>query len=85
MSTSAHEEKARADRVDVDDRELKVHLADGRTLAVPNAWFPRLAQATPEERSHWELLGEGEGIRWPLIDEDLSVAGLLRGTLAPGA
>lgn len=50
---------------------------DGRTIAVPLAWYPRLANATVEQRSHWELAGGGNGIHWPLIDEDLSTEGLL--------
>jgi hypothetical protein len=54
-----------------------VHLEDGRSLSVPLVWFPRLRNASPEQRSRWELIGPGFGIRWPEIDEDLSVAGLL--------
>jgi len=65
------------------DDELVVSLADGRVLSVPLAWFPRLFDATAEQRKNWELLGNGEGIHWPDVDEDLSVEGLLRGTPAP--
>jgi hypothetical protein len=54
-----------------------VHLEDGRSLSVPLEWFPRLRDATPEQRARWELIGPGFGIRWPEIDEDISVAGLL--------
>jgi hypothetical protein len=54
-----------------------VHLEDGRSLTVPLEWFPRLRNATPEQRKRWELIGPGLGIRWPEIDEDISVAGLL--------
>jgi Protein of unknown function (DUF2442) len=56
---------------------LVVHLEDGRSLTVPLEWFPRLRDATPEARCHWELMGHGLGIHWPELDEDLSVAGLL--------
>jgi hypothetical protein len=49
---------------------------------VPLVWFPRLLHATDQQRGHFEILGDGEGIHWPEIDEDLSVAGLLRGTRA---
>ena len=49
---------------------------DGRSLAVPLAWFPRLQKATPEQRQNWELIGRGIGIHWPEIDEDISIAGL---------
>jgi len=65
--------------VAVDSTDLTVSLADGRRVSVPLAWYPRLRDATPEQRSHWEILGDGDGIRWPEIDEDLSVAGILLG------
>ena len=58
---------------------LTVDLTDGRTVSVPLAWYPRLVHGTAAERNHWELLGEGEGIHWPELDEDISVAGLLLG------
>ena len=61
------------------DYELRVSLTDGRTLSVPIAWFPRLAHASHTERAEYEILGDGEGIHWPLLDEDISVAGLLAG------
>jgi hypothetical protein len=53
-------------------------MADGRELAVPLEWFPRLRDATPEQRSHWRFIGRGQGIHWPDIDEDILVEGLLR-------
>ncbi len=65
--------------VTVTDDSLTVDLADGRTLSVPLAWYPRLVHGTPEERNHWRLIGDGEGIHWPDLDEDLSVEGLLLG------
>jgi len=64
---------------------LTVDLADGRTVSVPLAWFPRLVQASPEQRAKWRICGGGYGISWPELDEDLSTAGLLRGNPAPGA
>lgn len=67
------------------DDTLSVDLADGRTITVPLAWFPRLLHATPEQRKNWELSGGGFGIHWPEIDEDLSSEGLLRGAPAPGS
>ena len=67
-----------AREVVVSDDELSVQLADGRKISVPLVWFPRLLHATAEQRQNFELLGDGEGIHWPGIDEDLSVAGLLR-------
>lgn len=68
--------------VRVTDDELVVALADGRTLSVPLAWYPSLLNASAEERRDWELIGDGEGVHWPQIDEDLSAAGLLRGVPA---
>jgi hypothetical protein len=69
----------RAQSVAVSDDTLSVDLVDGRTIAVPTAWYPRLAHATAEERSHWRLIGQGEGIHWPDLDEDISVDNLLAG------
>ncbi|HEY0111827.1 MAG TPA: DUF2442 domain-containing protein [Allosphingosinicella sp.] len=65
--------------------QLLVELKDGRTLATPLAWYPRLLKATPKQRANWELAGGGYGIHWPDLDEDLSSEGLLRGAPAPGA
>ena len=79
MSSSTVETTPRAESVEVTDAELIVDLVDGRRLSVPLVWFPRLLRATPEQRGKWELLGDGDGIHWPLIDEDLSVEGLLAG------
>ena len=59
--------------------EIIVSLSDGRVLSVPIAWFPRLAHAEPHQLSQYELLGDGDGIHWPTVDEDVSVAGLLAG------
>jgi hypothetical protein len=63
----------------VTDDALRVDLSDGRTLTVPLAWFPRLLHATSAERSDWRLIGEGEGIHWPAIDEDVSIEALIVG------
>jgi len=73
----------RAHHVEVTEDELVVYLRDGRTISVPLAWFPRLLYATRERLGMWELLGDGEGVHWPQLDEDPSVAGLLPGTPAP--
>ena len=83
MSTSGPRPGERAVDVHCTDDDLVVRLADGRTISVPLAWFPRLLHATAEERSRWELAGGGYGIHWPDLDEDLSTEGLLRG--APAA
>jgi hypothetical protein len=84
MTSSAPDVDPRAIEVEVSEDELTVVLADGRRIAVPLAWFPRLLSATVEERSKFEILGGGVGIHWPAIDEDLSVEGLLRGIRSPG-
>jgi hypothetical protein len=75
----AAEFATRATSAKCTDDELVVVLSDGRTLSVPLAWFPRLLSATAAERADWRLIGCGEGIRWEVLDEDLSVRGLLRG------
>lgn len=85
MSSSAPKTDPRIQDVEIGEDSLTVDLADGRRLAVPLTWFPRLLHATEEQRQNWQLLGDGEGIHWPEIDEDLSVAGLLRGTPSPEA
>jgi hypothetical protein len=61
------------------DSELVVSLSDGRVISVPLVWFPRLLAASEAERSTYELLGHGEGVHWPAVDEDISVSGLLAG------
>ena|SRR5690242_9509489 len=68
-----------AQQVTVTDETLVVELVDGRTLSVPLAWYPRLVYGTPAERAHWRLIGRGEGIHWPELDEDISVENLLAG------
>jgi len=79
MNTLAVDNDPRALEVRCTDDEIVVRLSDGRTLAVPIVWFPRLAAADAKSRSEIELIGGGEGIHWPSVDEDISVAGLLAG------
>src|SRR5262249_16992211 len=75
MSSSAVEPRtALATRVEVTEDTLAVELADGRTIAAPLAWYPRLSHARPQERNTWRLIGGGRGIHWPALDEDISVA-----------
>lgn len=83
MTSSSPSVDPRAVDVATDDDSLVVDLADGRRLTVPLAWFPRLLHAKPDQRRNWRLIGDGQGIHWPDVDEDLSVSGLLRGTAAP--
>jgi hypothetical protein len=80
MTSSVLETKPLARSVAISSDELTISLADGRRISVPLAWYPRLRDATPDQLAKWEILGQGEGIRWPLVDEDLSVAGILLGT-----
>ena len=68
-----------AQRVTLTDDTLAVDLVDGRTVSVPLLWYPRLAHGTKAERANWRLIGRGEGIHWPDLDEDINVAGLLAG------
>ena len=63
----------------VTDDTLSVDLNDGRTISVPLVWYPRLVEASPEEREHWRLIGGGEGLHWEELDEDISIEGLLAG------
>jgi len=71
--------EARARQVAVNGDTLIVDLVDGRTISVPLAWYPRLSHGTETERAQWRFIGEGEGIHWPALDEDISIDGLLAG------
>jgi hypothetical protein len=78
MSILTLKRDANAVAVECDDDFLRVTLADGREVAVPLVWFPRLLDATQEQRLNWRFIGQGQGIHWPDLDEDISVASLLR-------
>jgi hypothetical protein len=82
MSTLTVKPDSRVEDVRVTDDWLEVVLKDGRRIAAPLEWYPRLKAASHEDRAVWELCAAGYGIRWPNIDEDLSVDGLLKGTPA---
>lgn len=79
MTTSAIETDQRAVDASVTESDIVVRIADGRTISVPIAWFPRLLAASPAERQNVEVIGDGVGLHWPELDEDLSIAGFLRG------
>lgn len=80
MSTLAVEiVEARAQNIEIAEDRLIVDLTDGRTIAAPLAWYPRLWHGKPEERANFEIIGDGAYIHWPDLDEDLSVAGILAG------
>jgi hypothetical protein len=82
MSTSVSTEP-RIRSLSVTDDEIIASLLDGRTISVPLAWSWRLSQATREERGNYRLIGNGEGVHWPDLDEDISVHGMLHGVPAP--
>ena len=69
--------------VETNEDELSVRLMDGTTISVPLVWYPRLLNATEEQRKNWRISGGGYGIHWEDVDEDLSTEGLLRGAPAP--
>jgi hypothetical protein len=80
MSTSPPETSPpRARRVSFAGSALVVDLDDGRSVSAPLEWYPRLSHANPEEREHWRLIGQGGGIHWPDLDEDIKVDDLLSG------
>ena len=81
MSTAVSVE-SRIDHVDVTDDTITAHLVDGRVISVPLAWSWRLSEATPAQRANWELIGDGHGVHWPDINEDLSADGMLNGVPA---
>jgi hypothetical protein len=83
MSISALAADERVVAVETSEDLLSVRLMDGRTISVPLVWYPRLLNATEEQRNNWVISGGGYGIHWPDIDEDLSTEGLLRGAPAP--
>ena len=79
------EETLQIAAVDCSETELIVTLKDGRRIAAPLWWLPRLRSATPAQRANWDIMPFGDAVEWPEIDEHVSVKGLLRGRPAPGA
>ena len=73
----------RIQKVRVTKDQIIADLADGRVISVPLAWSWRLSEATPVQRARFRLIGTGQGVHWPDVDEDISVEGLLHGTAAP--
>jgi hypothetical protein len=86
MSTAVSVE-SRISSVEVTDEAITARLSDGRVISVPLAWSWRLSEATPAQRQNWQLIGDGHGVHWPEVDEDISAEGMLHGTPAqrPGA
>ena len=79
MSTSEYDPRIAARGVRFTGERMTVELADGRALVIPLEWYPRLLNATPAQRESWRLIGEGSGIHWPELDEDISTIGLIEG------
>lgn len=75
--------KVKIKEIEVTEDTITAVLLDGRTISVPLVWSWRLAEATPEQRANYELIGDGEGVHWPDIDEDISAQGMLVGMPAP--
>src|SRR5918992_1310818 len=69
----------RIQHVEVSEEAITAHLVDGRVISVPLAWSWRLSEATPKQRANWKLIGEGHGVHWPDVDEDISADGMLHG------
>jgi hypothetical protein len=69
--------------IEISEDTLTAHLMDGRSISVPLVWSWRLTEATPEQRANYEIIGNGHGVHWPDIDEDISAEGMLYGTPAP--
>ena len=82
MSTAANSVEPRVMSIEVTDDEILAHLVDGRTISVPLVWSWRVSEATQEQRQHFEILGDGQGVHWPELDEDISVDGMLHGSPA---
>ncbi|MDO9131008.1 MAG: DUF2442 domain-containing protein [Anaerolineales bacterium] len=80
MTTLAFEiQLTQIQSISISEDTLTADLSDGRTISVPLNWYPRLLHGTPEERANWRLIGHGEGIHWPDLDEDISVKNLIYG------
>jgi hypothetical protein len=83
MNTAVQIQEARIKDIAVTEDAITAELMDGRTISVPLAWSWRLSEATPKQRANWEIVGDGQGVHWPDIDEDISAEGMLYGVPAP--
>ncbi len=83
MSIAVKVQEVRIKDVSISEDTISAHLLDGRTISVPLAWSWRLSEASPEQRANYEIIGDGQSIHWPEIDEDLSAEGMLYGIPAP--
>jgi len=83
MSIAVNTTEVRIKTVSISEETITADLVDGRTISVPLAWSWRLSEATPEQRANFEIIGDGQGVHWPEIDEDISAEGMLYGVPAP--
>jgi hypothetical protein len=79
MNTAVNNIEPRIRHIEVSKDTITAYLFDGRTISVPLAWSWRLSDAAQKERNNWELIGDGQGVHWPDIDEDISAKGMLYG------
>lgn len=79
MNTLTLETHLCIEDVKIDSSTITIELSDGRAVSTPLVWYPRLLNGTAKERKNWELIGDGQGIHWPDLDEDLSMDGMLNG------
>jgi hypothetical protein len=85
MNIAAQIQEVRIKEILISEDAITAQLMDGRTISVPLAWSWRLSEATPKQRANWEIIGDGHGVHWPDIDEDISAEGMLYGIPSPGA
>jgi hypothetical protein len=83
MSTAVRLQEVRIKDISVTEDTITAYLVDGRVISVPLAWSWRLSEATPKQRANYEIIGDGQGVHWPDIDEDISAEGMLYGMPAP--
>jgi hypothetical protein len=83
MSTAAKLQEVRIKEIKVTEDTITAQLVDGRIISVPLAWSWRLSEATPKQRANYRIIGDGDGVHWPDIDEDISAEGMLYGMPAP--
>ena len=83
MNTAAQIQEVRIKDITVTEDAITAQLMDGRTISVPLVWSWRLSEATPKQRANWKIIGDGHGVHWPDIDEDISAEGMLHGIPAP--
>ena len=83
MNTAVKIQEVRVKNISVTEDTITAQLMDGRIISVPLAWSWRLFESTPKQRANWEIIGDGQGVHWPDIDEDISAEGMLYGIPAP--